>query len=84
MKNNLEEIEKKISNCYNDLLVLENEEKGIICISYIRDKKSQNLYVSQIINNESNITMVRAISLLLKDKKELEIQNIFESVKEFI
>ena len=80
----LEEIEEKIIKCYEDLVILDNEEKGIFCITYLRDKKNQKLYVSQIIENESNITMTRAILLLLKDKNEMEIQNIFEAVREHI
>ena len=78
----IEILESSINELYEKLPVEENEEKGILCISYLRDKKNQTITVSQTVSTGSNISMARAIILLLKDKEELEIQNIFECVKE--
>ena len=68
---------------FNDIEVKENEVKGFVMIGYITDNKTKDIVtVQQVSGNKLDI--VEVLILMLKDKKELEIQGIFEAVKEFI
>lgn len=80
---NLKEFDDVLYINFNDIKVEENETKGILSITFVKNNSTKKIDCSQYCNG-NKLDLVEVLIMLLRDKKELEIQQIFEAVKEYI
>ena len=83
MNKEIEEREIIIKDIFDDIPLKENEVKGILSIMFVKNNSTKEISISYL-EDTNKIDIVEVIMLLLRDKKELEIQQIFEAVREFI
>lgn len=80
---NLDEFSKDMLDRFSDVETLENHSKGIIIIGFDKNNATKEIEAIHCFNS-NKIDMVEVVIMMLKEKKMLEIQNIFEAVKEHI
>ena len=79
----MKNLEKNILKAFEKVEVSEDENKGILLVAFKRNSITREMEVLH--NFEGNkLDITEAIIMLLKNKEALEIQNIFEAVKEFV
>lgn len=76
-------LEDKINEVFSSIELDENEDKGLICIAYKINSKNKEITAIQNIR-VNRLDAVEVLIMMLRDKKELEIQNLFEAVQEYI
>lgn len=79
----MKDLEENILENFERLKISEDESKGILLVAFKRNSITREMEVLH--NFEGNkLDVTEAIIMLLKNKEALEIQNIFEAVKEFV
>jgi len=68
---------------YDEIELKEEEEKGLIYIEYIKNKNTKQIDVK--IRTEGNkIDLTEVLIFILRNDKELELQSLFEAVKDYV
>ncbi len=76
-------LEDKINEVFSSIELDENEDKGLICIAYKTNSKTKEITAIQNVR-VNRLDAVEVLIMMLRVKKELEIQNLFEAVQEYI
>lgn len=76
-------LETKLIKDFDSIKLDENNSKTMFCITAIKNDENGIIQVSQITQG-AKIDIVKAIVFLLRNEENLDIQDIFEAVKESI